>query len=228
MCIEKKMEQFNSGESMRIFRKISRIALIDLTTGGRKAWQEEEETRIDISTALILQEQILYLGALQGHSGRSLIDPTLEDNVVCPSNFFQYIYHVGCAINFHSFINRHLEIKNLSNWQTTFFLLVDPMDKNHKDLDTIDLNVPRHAQHMHKVWKTHQNTVYWIDINLALKEGLKFYQIRSNAIILHETLPDYCIPKVVRMKSGEVIYMTGRENWVQITFNDQKDKLCNN
>ena len=40
---------------------------------------------------------ILYLRALQGHSGRSLIDPTLQDNVVTPSNFFQYIYHVGCA-----------------------------------------------------------------------------------------------------------------------------------
>ena len=40
--------------------------------------------------------------------------------------------------------------------------------------------------------------------NLALKKGLKFYQTRSNAIILHETLPAYCIPKVVRMETGEV------------------------
>ena len=59
---------------------------------------------------------------------------------------------------------------------------------------------------MHKAWKKHQNTVYWVDINLALKKGLKFYQTRSNAIILHETLPAYCIPKVVRMETGEVIY----------------------
>ena len=80
------------------------------------------------------------------------------------------------------------------------------MEKNHKDPDTIDLGAPRHAQYMHKAWKKHQNTVYWVDINLALKKGLKFYQTRSNAIILHETLPDHCIPKVVRMKTGEVIY----------------------
>ena len=59
---------------------------------------------------------------------------------------------------------------------------------------------------MHKAWKRHQNTVYWVDINLALKKGLKFYQTRSNAIILHETLPAYCIPKVVRLAIGEVIY----------------------
>ena len=54
--------------------------------------------------------------------------------------------------------------------------------------------------------ETNQNTVYWVDINLALKKGLKFYQPRSNAIILHETLPAYCIPKVVRLEIGEVIY----------------------
>ena len=33
---------------------------------------------------------------------------------------------------------------------------------------------------------------------------MKFYQTRSNAIIFHETLPAYCIPKVVRMETGEV------------------------
>ena len=31
-------------------------------------------------------------------------------------------------------------------------------------------------------------------------------QTRSNAIILQGTLPAYCIPKVVRLKSGEVLY----------------------
>ena len=59
---------------------------------------------------------------------------------------------------------------------------------------------------MHKAWKRHQNTVYWVDNNLALRKGLKFYQTRSNAFILHEILPAYCIPKVVRMETGAVIY----------------------
>ena len=47
----------------------------------------------------------MYLRALQGHSGRNLIDPSLQDNVVIPDGFFQYIYHVGCAINYFSIIN---------------------------------------------------------------------------------------------------------------------------
>ena len=37
---------------------------------------------------------IVYFRALQGHSGRNLIDPSLQDNVIIPSYFFQYIYHV--------------------------------------------------------------------------------------------------------------------------------------
>ena len=46
----------------------------------------------------------------------------------------------------------------------------------------------------------------WVDINLAITKGLTFYQTRSKAIILQETLPAYFIPKVVRMKAGEVLY----------------------
>ena len=147
--------------------------------GRRRRKQEKYQYCTDSSGA------ILYLRALQGHSGRSLIDPASQDNVVIPSNFFQYIYHVGRAINSHSIINSGLI----------------PGGRN-KDPDTIDLNAPRHAQYMHKAWKKHQNTVYWVDINLALMKGLKFYQTRSNANILHETLPAYCIPKVVRMETG--------------------------
>ena len=90
---------------------------------------------------------VLYLRALQGHSGCSFIDPILQDNVI-PSDFFQYIYHVRCAIILHSIINSGLipGDQNLSNRQTAFFLPVDPMDKEHKDPDTIDLEAPSLAQ----------------------------------------------------------------------------------
>ena len=52
--------------------------------------------------------EILYLRALQGHSGRNPIDPSLQDNVLIPDNFFEYIYHIGCAINLHSITNSGL------------------------------------------------------------------------------------------------------------------------
>ena len=53
-------------------------------------------------------QEILYLRALQGHSGSNPIDPSLQHNVIILSNFFQYIYHVGCAINLHSITNSGL------------------------------------------------------------------------------------------------------------------------
>ena len=116
---------------------------------------------------------IVYLRALQGHSGRNLIDPSLQDNVLIPSGFFQYIYHIGCG-----FINSGLTPggQNSSKRQTVFFLLVDPRDKSHKDPDEIDLNLPRRAQYLHNAWKRHQDAVSWIDIDLAIQKGLKFYQ----------------------------------------------------
>ena len=149
---------------------------------------------------------ILYLRALQGHSGRSLIDPFLQDNVITPNNFFEYIDHIGCAINLHSIINSGLIPggQNSSKRQTVFFLPIDPRDKGHQDLATVDFTVPRRAQYLHSAWKKHQDAVFWVDINLAIQKGLTFYQTRSNAIILQGTLPAYCIPKVMRLKTGEV------------------------
>ena len=39
-------------------------------------------------------QEILYLRALEGHSGRNPIDLTLHNNVLIPDNFFEYIYHI--------------------------------------------------------------------------------------------------------------------------------------
>ena len=76
-------------------------------------------------------QEILYLRALQGHSGRNPIDPALQDNVLIPNNFFEYIYHIGCAINLHSITNLGLIAggQNSSRErQTVFFTAVNPMN----------------------------------------------------------------------------------------------------
>ena len=191
---------------------------------------------------------IVYFRALQGHSGHNLIDPSLQDNVVIQSGFFQYICHIGCVFNLHSIINNGLIPggQNSSKRQTVFFLPIDPRDKGHKDPEKIDLNVPRRAQYLHSAWKKHQDAVYWVEINLAIRKGLTFYQTRSNAIILQGTHPAYCIPKVVRLKLEKSYmrkhtchldlhqrsrYVTvtfgpkGKFHWVLQLINNQKKKL---
>ena len=119
--------------------------------------------------------EILYPRALQGHSGRNLIGPSLHDNVIIPDDFFEYFYHFGCATNLHSIINSGLIPggQNLSKKQTVFFMPVNPLDKEHKDPETVDLKAPRLARYLQTAWKKHQNTVCWVDIRLAQKERIK-------------------------------------------------------
>ena len=128
--------------------------------------------------------------------------------MVIQSGFFQHIYHIGCAFHLHSVINNGLIPggRNSSKRQTVFFLPIDPINKEHKDRQKIDLNVPLRAQYLHNAWKKHQDAVHCVDIDLAIRKGLTFCHTRSNAIILQGILPTSCIPKVVRLKTGEVLY----------------------
>ena len=71
------------------------------------------------------------------------------------------------------------------------------MDKEHKDPERVDLKAPRFAWYLHTAWKK-------VDISIVEKKGFKFYQTRSNAIILYNTLPAYCISKAIKMEIGEI------------------------
>ena len=121
---------------------------------------------------------------------------------------YSLVYHVGCTFNLHSIINNGLVPgrQKLSRRQTVFFLLVDPRNEDHRDPEFVDFSVPRLARYMHSAWKRHQDAVFWVDIDLAFKEGLTFFQTRSNAIILQGTLPAHCIVKVERLKTGEMLF----------------------
>ena len=108
-------------------------------------------------------QEILYLRAFQGHSGRNPIDPSLHDNALIPDNFFEYIYHIGCAINLHSITNSGLipggQILGKER-QTVFFTAVNPMDKEHKDPYKLDSTQPRLAWYKQKnVEKTPRHCV---------------------------------------------------------------------
>ena len=46
--------------------------------------------------------QFLYFRAIQVHSGENSIDPTLQDKVLLPTNFIEYICHVGNVSELHS------------------------------------------------------------------------------------------------------------------------------
>ena len=151
---------------------------------------------------------IIYLRALQGHSGDSLVDLALQDNVLIGPGIFPYIYHVGSNFNLKSILSNGLIPggQDLSKRQSVFFLPTDPRNEHHKDPEYIDYSVPRLARYLQNTWKRHQDTVFWINIDLGIREGLKFYQTRSNAIILQGTLPANFIVRAERLKTGEKLY----------------------
>ena len=98
-------------------------------------------------------QEILYFRAVQGHSVRNLIDPTLQDNALIPNNFFEYIYHIGCAVTVHSVTNSGLIAggqNSRKDRHTVFFAAVNPMHKNH---DELDLTKPRLASNK-QMWKS--------------------------------------------------------------------------
>ena len=183
---EKKTEQFNSGEFKNYLQ--SQFPKVLYWSGDR--WKAclaagGGANRIyqyctDVSGIIV------YFRALQGHSGRNLIDPSLQDNVVIQNGFFQHIYHIRCAFYLHAIINNGLIPggQNSSKRTDGILFTFDPRDKGHKDPEKIVLNVPRRAQYLHSAWKKHQDAVYLFYIDLAIRKGLIIYQTRSNAIIL--------------------------------------------
>ena len=115
---------------------------------------------------------IIYLRALQGHSGSNLIDPTLQDNVLIGPGIFSYIYQVGSNFNLHSIVSNGLILgaQDLSRRQSVLFLLVDPRKEDHKDPEYIDYSAPRHARYLHNAWKRHQD---WYFGSILILESKK-------------------------------------------------------
>ena len=68
-----------------------------------------------------------------------------------------------------------------------------------------DLTKPRIMPYKN-TWKRFQNTGFWCNLELAQKRGLQFYQTRSHAVVLYNTLPAACIEKAVCMKNTDELH----------------------
>ena len=75
-------------------------------------------------------EHVLFFRAIQGHSGGTLVDPSLQDNVLLPDGFAEYIHHVVNAHDMHSIIQCGLIPGGKSQERkanSVFFTAVNPM-----------------------------------------------------------------------------------------------------
>ena len=141
--------------------------------GGKKK-------RFQYCLNLFSSNEILYVRAIQGHSGDIFVDPLLQDNIWLPDYFAEDIYHIGNAYEMHSIIQSGLISGGKSNRgdrQSVFFTAVIPMDiqLDQREVE-YDLDKPRIAPHKH-TWRSHRNTVFWCNLKLAQRKGLRLHRV---------------------------------------------------
>ena len=76
-------------------------------------------------------KHFLHFRAIQGHSAGNLVDPTLQDNVLMPDDFTEYIYHIGNGHEMHSIVKSGLTPGGRSlkkDIHSVFFTAVSPMN----------------------------------------------------------------------------------------------------
>ena len=64
----------------------------------------------------------------------------------------------------------------------------------------------RRKVHCHSKWKSRQDAVCWINVARAQEKGLQFWQTRSHATIVYNSVPPDCIYKV-KCQKGKELYM---------------------
>ena len=100
----------------------------------------------------LFADTILYLRAIQGHSGGTHINPTLQDNVLLPSDLSEHIDHVGSSHDTLSIIQSGLilggrDVKK--GRHAVFFTAVNPMYIDHYREKDYDVTKPRIAVYKH-------------------------------------------------------------------------------
>ena len=135
-------------------------------------------------------------------------------NVLLPMNSTKYVYHVGHGNDLRSIVRNGLILGRFSTKTgryAVFFTVVDPMDDKRGFRETFcDLSQARIATYRN-TWRHLRNTVYWCNLLPAQERGLRFYQTRSDAVLLYDTLPAEYIEKAICMKTGEQLYQRESE-----------------
>ena len=163
---------------------------------GRARWQEAEATRKDFNTVLIHQDKKPSTTELFKVIQEAIpLIRHYRTMLLVPNNFFEYIFHTGCAINLHSIMNSGLMAggQNLSNRHTVFLTVVNPTNKNHKDPQEIDLTKPRLALYK----QVEKAPGYGVDIKPAQKKG---FLVLSNKI--ERNHPQRYTPSLLYLESS--------------------------
>ena len=124
---------------------------------------------------------LLYVRAIQGHSGGDLIDHDLLNHVATPPRWKEYLCSVGSSFT----VNSTLQARVIAGGKDTKRRATDGL---------LHTSRPRRWWNWRRIrclWKTQD-------------KGLQFWQTRSHAIILYDSVPADCCEKVVSTREDKI------------------------
>ena len=224
----KKMEQLNSAESNFIFGIILHKYSNGLMIGGNLVWQQEEVRKEDICIALIIREE-------------SFTSELFRDTLEIISLILRYRQCSNWDRNIPSHLPHWMRIQSslyyqqwIDTWrsrveQETDSILLAHWSKRQKKIMKIliffDFSVPRRARYVHSAWKKHQDWVFLVDIDLAIREGLTVYQTRMQLffkehfqLIAFQKLKDWRLEKLCMKDHTCLFDHHQRSHWDTITI----------
>ena len=99
------VEEFNKKKKKK-FDGVSQWPINDwITCLAKEGWPKK---RFQYCLNPNSSKHFLHFRAIQGHSGGNIVDPALQDNVLLPKGFTEYIFHVGNVSEIHSTIRSGL------------------------------------------------------------------------------------------------------------------------
>ena len=107
------------------------------------------------------------------------------------------MYHIGCAFTLHH--------KFRIDTGRQILRFVDPMNKEHKDPDEINLNAPRLAWHKQENGRNIKTRCIGSTSKLLNRKDLSSMK-HDRTQSSFTTLQAYCIPKPIMMETGEILY----------------------
>ena len=164
-------------------------------------YRGRHKTRFEI--CFYADDELMYIRAIQGHSGGMVIQPELMNYVLIPClipcTWKQFIYHMGRARDRYSIAEAGLVAGGKGNTegrQTIFFTLLDPYHSDASEAESsTDFSKPRKV-HYQTHWRPEQHAVYWINLSRAQDCGLKFGRLNHTQSSYTSRCPGNALKKL--------------------------------
>ena len=159
-------------------------------------------------------KQFLYIRATQGHSGDNVVDPALQDNVLLPKGFTEYLHHVGNANELISHKKKWINSRrNKPQERKTSGLLHYSEDDGGRIWHWRNSMQSDEAKDRAIQDYLETSSKYGILVHFEARPkemSAILPQTRSHAVVLHNTLLAACIERAVCMKTQDELYQKVR------------------